>query len=458
MEDMTLGKVVNAVGGQLLHAPRSRKISGVSIDSRQILPGQLFVALRGERVDGLDYASLAVAAGAAAVICERPLANLPHILVANSRKALGDLAGAYRQQFPALRLAAVTGSSGKTGTKEMLAAILGRREGILESRGNHNNDLGLPLTLLRLTSKMKLGVVELGMNAPGEIRRLAKLAKPAVGIITNIGDAHLGCFRSKQALVAAKLELLAELPADGIAVLNADDPQLAKAGRKRKHVLTFGRSPQAQVQLGDIAVRLSGTHVTLAYEGEKQQVRLGVLGVHQAWNAAAAVAGAIALGQPFKTACRALEGFHQKTSMRLELLRIGQHRVLNDAYNSNPQSAAKALELLAQLPSPGRKFFIAGSMLELGAQTVPAHHALGQLAAQAGVQGLITVGEEARGIAVGARQAGGLEWIVKVDSAEEVLQWLKPRLSVQGDLILIKGSRRIGLETVVEEMKRWLRR
>lgn len=458
MEDMTLGKVVNAIGGQVLHAPRSRKISGVSIDSRQILPGQLFVALRGERVDGREYAALAVAAGAAAAMVEQPLPNLPQIVVANTRKALGDLAGAYRQQFPALRLAAITGSSGKTIVKEMLAAILGRREGILESRGNHNNDLGLPLTLLRLTSKLKLGVVEMGMNAPGEIRRLAKLAKPAVGLITNIGDAHLGCFRSKQALVAAKLELIAELPSDGVAVLNADDPYLAKAGRKLKRVVWFGRAPQAHVRIGEVAVRLSGTHVTLACENEKQHVRLGVLGAHQAWNAAAAVAGAVALGQPFKTACRALEGFHQKTPMRLELLRIGQHRVLNDAYNSNPQSAAKALELLGQLPSPGRKFFIAGSMLELGAQSVTAHHALGRQAAQAGVHGLITVGEEARGIAVGARQAGGLEWIVKMDSAEEVLACLKPRLSVQGDLILIKGSRRIGLEAVVEEMKRWLRR
>ncbi|MEW6516541.1 MAG: UDP-N-acetylmuramoyl-tripeptide--D-alanyl-D-alanine ligase [candidate division FCPU426 bacterium] len=458
MEDMTLGKVVNAVSGQLLHAPRSRKISGVSIDSRQILPGQLFVALRGERVDGQDYAGLAVSSGAGAVLCERPLPNLPQVLVSDSRKALGDLAGAYRQQFPGLRLAAVTGSSGKTATKEMLAVILGRRESILESRGNNNNDLGLPLTLLRLTSKLKLGVVEMGMNAPGEIRRLARLARPLVGIITNIGDAHLGRFRSKQALVTAKLELLAELPADGIAVLNADDPHLAKAARGRKHVITFGQSPQAHLRIGEVAVRLSGTHFILAYEGEKQSVRLGVLGAHQAWNAAAAVAGAVALGQPFKTACRALEGFHQKTPMRLELLRVGQHRVLNDAYNSNPQSAAKALELLAELPSPGRKFFVAGSMLELGAQSAPAHHALGRLAAQAGVQGLITVGEEARGIAVGARQAGGMEWIAKVDSAEEVFAWLKLRLSVQGDLILIKGSRRIGLEAVVEEMKRWLRR
>jgi len=275
-----------------------------------------------------------------------PRAGTLHAL-SLARGWLGDLAGAYRQQFPALRLAAITGSSGKTIVKEMLAAILGRREGILESRGNHNNDLGLPLTLLRLTSKFKLGVVELGMNAPGEIRRLAKLAKPAVGIITNIGDAHLGRFRSKQALVAAKLELLAELPADGMAVLNADDPYLVKASRKLKRVLTFGRSPQAQVRIGEVAVLLSGTHVSLAWEGEKQHVRLGVLGAHQAWNAAAAVAGALALGQAFKMACRALEGFHQKTPMRLELLRIGQHRVLNDAYNSNPQSAAKALELLA---------------------------------------------------------------------------------------------------------------
>lgn len=458
MEDMTLGKVANAVGGRLLRAPRSRKITGVAIDSRQILPGQLFVALPGERVDGHDYLGLAMGSGAAAGLCQKNLTEFPVVIAPDSRKALGDLAAAYRQQFPSLKVAAITGSSGKTGTKEMLGVILSRRETILESKGNYNNDLGLPLTLLRLASRYKLAVVEMGMNAAGEIRRLAQISKPSVGIITNIGDAHLGMFSSRQALAKAKLELLPELVPGGIAVLNADDPFLAKAAKRQSKVLTFGMVPHADVRVLEAGVRLSGTHLLLGHQGERQEIRLAVLGVHQAWNAAAAVAGALALGVGFKAACKALEGFRQKTPMRLEMIRIGQHRVINDAYNSNPQSAASALQLMAELPSPGKKIFIAGSMLELGKQSNEAHHELGHRAAVAGVSGLITVGREARAIAVAARRTGGIDWIIKLDSAAEVWQALQSRLSLKGDLLLIKGSRLMGLETVVDELKRWSRR
>ncbi len=458
MEEMTLGKVANAVNGRLLRAPRNRKITGVTIDSRQILPDQLFVALPGERVDGHDYLGLAIGSGAAAGLCQKNLAEHPVVIVPDSRKALGDLAAAYRQQFPSLKVAAITGSSGKTGTKEMLGVILSRRENVLESKGNYNNDLGLPLTLLRLSSRYKLAVVEMGMNAAGEIRRLARIAQPSVGIITNIGDAHLAMFSSRPALAKAKLELLSELQPGGTAVLNADDPFLAKAARRLSPVLTFGMVPHADVRVLEAGVRLSGTHLILGHQGEKHEFRLAVLGVHQAWNAAAAVAGALALGIGFKAACKALEGFRQKTAMRLEMIRIGQHRVINDAYNSNPQSAASALQLLVELPSLGKKVFIAGSMLELGKRASEAHHELGHQAAVAGVSGLITVGREARGIAVGARRTGGIDWIVKLDSAAEVWPALKARLSLQGDLILIKGSRLLGLETVVDELKRWSRR
>jgi len=455
MEGMTLGKVVKAVKGRLLYAPRNRKVTGVVIDSRLVRPGHLFVALPGEHEDGHNYLASAVAAGAVAGLCQRAIHKLPVIQVRNSRKALGDLAAAYRQQFPSLRLAAITGSSGKTATKEMLGTILSRRGKILESEGNYNNDLGVPLTLMRLTAKHKVAVVEMGMNVPGEIRRLAQIAKPVVGIITNIGDAHIGHFRSKRMLARAKLELLQELVPGGAAVLNADDPYLAKAAVRYQNVFTFGMIPHATVRVITAGVRLSGTHVVLGYAHQKREIRMKVLGVHQAWNAAAAVAGALALGISFKAACDALEGFRHKTPMRLELLRIGQHRIINDAYNSNPQSAAAALQLLAELPSPGKKYFIVGSMLELGSYSREAHRELGHQAAMAGIDGLITVGSEARSIAVGARCAGGITWMAKLDSVSDVLRTLTPHLSIQGDLILVKGSRGIGLEAFVNDLKKW---
>ncbi len=455
MEAMTLGKVATAVQGQLLNVSRNRKITGVVIDSRLVRPGNLFVALAGENSDGHEYIENALAAGAVAGISQQNKPELPLVRVKNSRKALGDLAAAYRQFFPSLRVAAITGSSGKTGTKEMLGTILARRGKVLESQGNFNNDLGLPLTVMQLASKYKAAVLEMGMSGPHEIRRLAQIAKPHVGIITNVGDAHIGGFKSKRALVNAKVELLSELESDGIAVLNLDDPYLAKAAENYRQVYGFGMHPRATVRVVEAGVHLSGTQVVLGFEKQREEIRLKILGVHQAWNAAAAVAGALAMGISFKAACNALEGFRPKTPMRLDLLRIGQHRVLNDAYNSNPQSAAAALQLLAELPSAGKKHFVVGSMLELGNYSGEAHRELGHQAAVTGIDGLITVGNEARSVAVGARRAGGVRWMAKLDSAAEVLDTLKPHLSIQGDMILVKGSRGIGLEAFVDDFKRW---
>ncbi|MCD4812411.1 UDP-N-acetylmuramoyl-tripeptide--D-alanyl-D-alanine ligase [bacterium] len=454
MEGMTLGKIANAVQGRLVNVPRNRKVTGVSIDSRTVRSGQLFVALAGTQTDGHDYMEVAVAGGAVAGICQKAMGKLPYIKVRNARKALGDLAAAYRQLFPSLRVAAITGSSGKTVTKEMLAVILNKRSKVLESEGNFNNDLGLPLTLFNLALRHKIAVVEMGMNAPGEIRRLARIALPEVGILTNIGDAHLGNFTSKRALANAKLELVQELNDGGTAVLNADDPYLNKAAEKCERVLTFGMHPRADVRVVSAGVHLNGTRVVLAFADQKEEFRMKVLGVHQAWNAAAAVAGAIAMGIGFDSACAALEGFRNMTRMRLELLRIGQHRIINDAYNSNPQSAVAALKLLAELPSPGKKYFIAGSMLELGRHSGDAHRELGHQAAMLGVDGLVTVGSEARSIAVGARRAGGIRWITKLDGVHEVAEALRPQLSLQGDLILVKGSRGIGLEQFVDDLRR----
>jgi len=457
VEGLTLGKVAGMVRGRLQGAPEHRKVTGLCIDSRRVQSGDLFVALPGRNVDGHDFVASATAAGAAAGLVRRKLDQVPVIQVRDPRKAAGELAAAYRQMYPKLEVAAITGSSGKTTTKEMLAAILGQDgHPVLATEGNLNNDLGLPLTLARLTRRHRRAVLELGMSAAGEIRTLARMCRPRVGIITNIGDAHLGHFKNRRAVARAKCELLTELAAGGAAVLNADDPLLAPlAGRYPG--LTFGLAPGADVHIDEVFPGWSGTLVTLRHRGRACRIKLKILGMHQAWNAAAAVAAGLALGLRFEDACRRLGSYRQQAAMRMQLLKLGPHRLIHDAYNSNPQSAAAGLALLAQLPSAAGKFFVAGSMLELGAISEQAHRELGEKAAAAGISGLIAVGREARWIAEAAKAAGFKE-TVAVDRAGDAARHLLPRLSRKGDVILVKGSRGIGLEACVEELKKAYKR
>jgi len=450
MQGVTLSWAAKVCGGELVNAPQNRSVSGFCIDSRKVAAGDLFVALQGERADGHAFIPAATAAGAAASLCRRVPAEAPAIRVRDPRRALGDIAAAYRRRFKSLLVTAVTGSSGKTSTKEMLARVLATKHTVLHNIGNLNNDLGLPLTLGRLGSEHTAAVLEMGMSAAGEIRRLAEIGGPKVGVITNIGEAHLGHFRSRAALARAKAELLDGLVPGGTAVINADDPYLARIKPKRK--LTFGVSGQADVRVVSVGVRLSGTHVILECNGRRAEIRMRVLGAHQAWNAAAAVAAGLAAGITFDAACQALDGHASQAAMRSQLLRLGPHRLLHDAYNSNPQSAAAALALLAELPCRGRRFFVAGSMLELGAVTQEAHCRLGHEAAISGVAGLITVGHAARETARVAAEAG-VKQVESFETAAGAAEVLHRWLSTAGDLILIKGSRGIGLEEVVDELK-----
>lgn len=454
MTGVTLGEIAQWVDGQLLSARPGIRARGLAIDSRKIRKGDLFVALPGERTDGHRFASEAIAAGACACLAQTPPDNLPAVRVKEPRKAMGILAAAYRARFSKLRTVAVTGSSGKTSTREMIAAVLGEKFSVLESRGNLNNDLGVPLTLARLEPRHQFAVLELGMNAPGEIRGLSRMVRPGVGVITNIGQAHVGRFSSQAALARAKLELLEELVAPAIAVLNRDDPFLARRASKiGGRCLTFGRHPQSGVRVVNSEVRWAGTRVTLEYAGKTATLCLKSLGRHQALNAAAAVAAGLANGLEFSAACRALDGFAPRAGMRMERRRIGKHRLLLDAYNSNPQSAAAALDVLAELSSTGRKIAVLGSMLELGAVSREAHAALGRRAVEAGVAGVIAVGAEAGVLADTVRElARRLRkeiWAEKVKHAEEALPRLLPRLSARGDLVLLKGSRGVGLEKMV---------
>jgi UDP-N-acetylmuramoyl-tripeptide--D-alanyl-D-alanine ligase len=452
MEKVTLGWLAKAAGGRLVGGNPRQPVTGLCLDSRRVAAGDCFVALPGEHTDGHAFIARAFAAGAVGALCSRLAANVPCVRVPNPRLALGQIAAAYRRRFKALKVVGITGSSGKTTTKEMLSEVLKTRYRVLANAGNLNNDLGVPLTLARLDGATTAAVVEMGMNHAGEIRALARLAAPQVGVITNIGDAHVGHFRDRRALALAKAELLAELPRSGWAIINLDDPNLATRASRRR--ITFGTAEKADVRIHATGVHIKGTRVILEHGGQTAPVWLRALGAHQAWNAAAAVAAGLALGVPFKTACRALEQHRPEAAMRSQLLKIGPHRVIHDAYNSNPQSAAAAVRLLAELPTRGKKIFVAGSMLELGEISPEAHRRLGQEAVLCGVDAVLAVGREARPLLSGARACPRR---AQVATAAGVMKILGPWLSREGDLILLKGSRGVGLERVVEDLKKRFR-
>jgi UDP-N-acetylmuramoyl-tripeptide--D-alanyl-D-alanine ligase len=436
------------------------RIKGVSIDSRTIKEGELFVALRGDRFDGHDFVSDAIRRGAWGALVERSaleskyptLSALKNIYpVEDTLLSLQEMSLMHRRNFD-LPVIAVTGSNGKTTTKEMLASILAQRGPVLKNEGNLNNHIGVPLTLLRLGPSHKTAIIEMGMSNLGEIEALTRLAMPDVGVITNIGPAHLEFLGSTDAVAQAKGELLAGMRPDGTAVLNADDPYFdALRAKCQGQVLSFGIEKQADVRATDIRMEKDLTDCRIAALGGNVPVRLRTVGRHNVYNALAAAAAALAVDVPIETVKFGLEAF-QPVAMRSELKERKGVTILADCYNANPGSMKAALETLASLRR-GRKNLIAvlGDMLELGAAGPDAHRAVGAAAARLGVDLLIALGASKHHIADGALQAGmGRERVFEADSASRAASLLRERAK-PGDTVLIKGSRGMKMEKILEE-------
>jgi UDP-N-acetylmuramoyl-tripeptide--D-alanyl-D-alanine ligase len=426
----------------------------VGTDSRRLSPGELFVALAGPSFDGHDFVERAFDAGAAGAVVRKDFAapgleSACLFRVADTRRALGDLASAWRREHSAL-VAAITGSNGKTTTKEMLAAILGRRHRVLKNEGNLNNDIGLPLSLLGLDAGHTACVVEMGMNAAGEIARLAEIAAPEVGVVTNVGPAHLGRLGSVEAVAAAKTELFAGLAASATAVVNLDDPHLAPwAERLGCRVVTFGTHRRAQVRAGDVSALGGRMAFTLALPGsEPVRVRLAAAGRHQAANAAAAAAAAWALGQGPEEVAAGLEEF-RPVKGRLGLARsFWGWTVLDDTYNANPASLAAGLAALADVAGGRRRALILGDMRELGPEAESLHRQAGRLAAESGCALVLAAGERAPAVAAGAQEAGlGPESALAFEGWEELV-WRARELLAEDDVVLVKGSRSARMERV----------
>ncbi len=457
--NLTLGEVAAYLGTSCDRA--DQRVTGYSIDSRTITRGDLFFAVSGPRFDGHDFVRQALENGASGAVVQeafyagaRDAGRSFMLPVGNTLRALQRLALEVRRNW-GKRLIAVTGSAGKSTTKEMIAAILSRRLNVLRSPGNLNNDFGLPLALLKLEPEHEAAVVELAMSASGEIARLARLAEPQIGVVTNVAAVHLQFFDSVDAIARAKRELVDYLATTGptaIAVLNADDERVSKFSEGFPgRVVTFGFSPRAEFRALEVKGAADvGTWVKLASPGGRSEFSLPLPGRHNVANALAAIAACSPFGINAREIAEGLAGF-KNLHQRSEILTLpGGITVINDSYNSNPLAMERMLEVLAGWVGARRRIVVAGEMLELGAASPDLHRAVGRRCAQTGVEQVIAVQGDARYIAEGAIEGGipasRARFFPDAKSAAKFCQ----ALVAPGDVFLVKGSRGVHLEAVIE--------
>jgi UDP-N-acetylmuramoyl-tripeptide--D-alanyl-D-alanine ligase len=448
---LTLAAIAEITGASLgPFAGPAALVRSVVIDSRQAGPGVLFAALPGERADGHDFAVAAVEKGAVAVLASRPV-GVPALITPDVPAALAALARAVTDAMPGLTIAGITGSVGKTTTKDLAAQLIERLGPTVAPYGSFNNEIGHPLTVLRVTAETRYLVLELPARGAGHIAQLCQIAPPRLGVVLCVGHAHTGEFGGLAEVARAKGELPAALPPGGVALLNADDPLvLAMAERTAARVVTFGVHDRATVRAAGVTLDGQGrAGFTLVTPQGSAPVRLRLVGAHNVVNALAAVALAGELGMGIADVADALSAATNRSKWRMEVTASPDGvTVINDAYNANPEAMAAALETLATVARGRRAFAVLGHMNELGAESPQWHEQVGGLAAQAGVAGLIVVGEEAASMLTGAKAErswhGELIGVPDAGSAVAVLG----NLLAPGDVVLVKASRAAGLEHV----------
>jgi len=422
----------------------------VVLDSRQAQPGSLFIALAGERSDGHDYAGAAVAAGAVAVLASRPV-GAPALIVPDVLTALARLARAVVDRLPGLTVVGITGSAGKTTTKDLAAQLIETLGPTVSPRDSYNNEIGHPLTVLRVTRDTRYLVAELAARGPGHIAMLCGIAPPQLGVVLNVGHAHAGEFGSITEVARAKGELPAALGADGVAVLNADDPRvLAMAERTAARVVTFGRSPAADVRAADVVLDEQGRAAfMLVTAAGDAAVRLRLHGEHNVANALAAAALAGQLGMDVSAIAAGLSAARARSRWRMEVTeRQDGVTVINDAWNTNPEGLRAALAALAVMARGRRAYAVLGHMRELGGQAAELNEEAGVLAARSGLAGLILVGAEAAPMLAGARAEPSWQGeLLHVADGPAAVRALGERLR-PGDVVLVKASRAAGLQRV----------
>ncbi|MET9509217.1 UDP-N-acetylmuramoyl-tripeptide--D-alanyl-D-alanine ligase [Streptomyces flavidovirens] len=456
---LSLAEIAEITGGQSHDIPDSGlKVTGpVVIDSREVRPGSLFAAFAGERVDGHDYAEQAVAAGATAVLATRPV-GVPAIVVDNVTEALGALARAVVERL-GTKVVALTGSAGKTSTKDLIAQLLERKAPTVWTPGSLNNEIGLPLTALRTTEETEHLVLEMGARGIGHIRYLTELTPPHIGLVLNVGTAHIGEFGGREQIAEAKGEMVEALPpadAGGVAVLNADDQFVrAMASRTKARVLLFGEAAEADVRAENVRLTENGQPAfSLHTPTGCSDVTMRLYGEHHVSNALAAAAVAHELGMSVDEIATALSEAGTLSRWRMEVTeRPDGVTVVNDAYNANPESMRAALRALAAMGTGRRTWAVLGQMAELGDDSLAEHDAVGRLAVRLNVSKLVAVGgREAAWLQLGAYNEGSWgEESVHVSDAQAAVDLLRSELR-PGDVVLVKASRSVGLERVAQAL------
>ena len=450
MIPMTLAEVAGVVGGRIVDGEPDLVVTVAASDDRDCVPGTLFACIKGERVDGHDFIDSARERGAVAALTTRPVGS-PAVVVDDVVLALGALASYVIQRLPGTLVLGLTGSSGKTTTKDLLAALLAPHGETVAPRGSFNSEVGLPLTVLSCTTRTHYLVLEMGMRGTGHISYLCDIAHPKIGGVINVGSAHLELLGTREAIAEAKAEILEGLPADGTAILHADNPVVAAlASRTSARVLTFGEAEGADVRASDVRLdALARPSFTIHWEGTSVPVQLTLSGEHQVANALAATAFALAAGIGLGDIVTVLESYEPVSKWRMEVReRADGVIVVNDAYNANPESVRAALKALVAMGEGRRTWAVIGEMREIGDASIDEHDAIGRLAVRLDIDKLVAVGEGARPVHLGAAHEGswGEEsaYVPDIDAAIALL-----REQVQpGDVVLVKASRSVGLEAV----------
>lgn len=471
---LTLGDVLEALTGRPVPEARRHVITDAAVDSRLVIPGGLFVALPGEKADGHDFVPEAFERGASVALVEREVEGSTPVLdlrqppaeaelaevappvclrVERSLEALQQVARHWRARLPNLRVVGITGSVGKSTTKELTAEVLGRRYRTLKNPGNLNNEIGLPLTILRLTEAHERAVLEMGFYVPGEIAFLCEIARPHVGVVTNVSEVHLERAGSLEAIARGKGELVEALPPapEGVAVLNYDEPLVRQmAERTQAAVFYYGLSPEADLWADEIeGLGLEGVRFVLHYRGDHIHLRVPLLGRHSVHTALRAAAVGLVEGLSWEEIVAGLQSSH--TQLRLVAVQgPGGSLLLDDTYNAAPPSVLAALNLLEELE--GRKIAVLGDMLELGEFEERGHRMVGARAAEV-ADLLVTVGRRARWIGDEARRAGMTsEQVVELEDSQAAIEFLRERVGA-GDVILVKGSRGMRMDRIVAALE-----
>lgn len=453
MERLGIDEIIHACGAIPFNCGDIKQIAGITTDSRKIQKDEMFIALKGEKFDGHEYAEAAVKSGAAVVMSHQKLnVDIPYLLVEDTLKALHNLAKYYKSKFN-IPFIAVTGSSGKTTTKDMIASVLSEKYNVLKTEGNFNNAIGLPLTLFRLEKWHEICILEMGMNSLGEIEVLADIVRPDAGVISNVGTAHIEKLQSRENILKAKTEMFTYFNSDNTAVINGDNDMLQKLENKQYKIIRYGLEEYNHCRAVDIIEKgEAGIEFDVVYESKKEHYQIFLPGIHNVYNALSAICIAKMYGLSNYEINAGFEKF-KPSKMRMEIFNGKLNtKIINDAYNANPDSMMAAINVLASMEAVGRRVCILGDMLELGDYVKEGHSQVGRFAAENNIDIILAVGKMAGEVIKGASLIGKNQQMYCYDNINDVINNLDGIIK-SNDVILIKGSRCMYMENIVESLR-----